>query len=381
MPRGTCKKARIADPAHPQPTEERYRALQNLTMESPKTRTIPPLEEATADQLKDALLHWEDLEDSALIKLASHPRSARRLAGLRVVERELNEAAREADRAEAERFDASTCPPAEELFDFGRGPGFQYLGEVREEILARHLESCANCAGLIATLRTPPPLPLEASSEQAPNLHSVPARPLDTSARWRLFLVAASVAGMIMVPFMMGDRGLGLDHLPEHTITRGPSTTAHFPQLKLLAVPDAETGELLASPYFEFEGVATAGEYRVEVRMNDGGPFEQGVRVQDLREASPSLAGAALPLGSYSWRAWAEVNGLEQDVVSADLVVIEDPQLADLLTSLDAEASVSELVEAIRELHASGFIADARALARRLPQSPQRENYLRLSAD
>src|SRR5688572_18535585 len=54
-----------------------------------------------------------------------------------------------------------TCPAAEDLYDFGRGPGAQPLDAPRHRMIQAHLVACVECKSLVATLSARPPVPLE----------------------------------------------------------------------------------------------------------------------------------------------------------------------------------------------------------------------------
>ena len=54
-----------------------------------------------------------------------------------------------------------------------------------------------------------------------------------------------------------------------------------------------------------------------------------------------------------------------------------DAELAGRLAGLGEDASVTEIVEEIRALDRAGFVTDARTLARTLPESGERDAYLR----
>ena len=361
------------------------------SMESPKTRTLPPPGRISPGQLEEALLHWDELDEVSLVALASHPRTARRLAGLRAAEGFLRQGAPQlplpelletealaADPFRAE-FDPDDCPSAEDLYDLGRGPGSDGLASERETRLRDHLRDCAPCAALVRTLATPPPLPLEIAAEESPRTPTAaPARPLHGSRTWAPFLVAASLAGLALLPQLLhSDYDLG--DLPGSPILRGELDGGlHFPRGRVLASPTGADGPPQGRLTFELGTVAGAEGYRVEVFRHGGGAFEEGDRLQLLRATGPNLEGDALPTGTYSWRAWAEVDGLEQSIGTREFQVIEDHALAAKLTSLEASDghSLGELVECVRELHEAGFRTDARRVARSLPESPERDAYL-----
>ena len=362
------------------------------SMESPKTRTLPPPGRISPGQLEEALLHWDELDEVSLVTLASHPRTARRLAGLRAAEGYLRQGAPqlllpellESETLAADPFrpeiDPGDCPSSEELYDLGRGPGSDGLASEREMRLRDHLRDCAPCAALVRTLATPPPLPLELGPpEEAPGLPvAAPARPLRRSTTWIPFLVAASLAGLALLPQLL-NTGHDLGDLPGSPTLRGESDDGlHFPRGRVLARPTGPDGPPQGRLTFEVGPVTGADGYRVEVFRHAGGAFDEGDRLQLLRAAGPILEGDSLPIGTYSWRAWAEVDGLERSIGTREFQVVEDHALTAKLTALEAadRSSTGRLVECVRELHEAGFLTDARRVAHSLPESPERDAYL-----
>jgi hypothetical protein len=337
-------------------------------MERSPARPLPPLDQATPDQLQEALAHWDELEGEDLVRLASHRATARRLAALRRVEGAL-----EAGVLREEAAAPSDCPSAEALYDLGRGPGFAPMPAEERAQLEAHLEGCADCRGLVATLRTPPPLPLDlghggpGAPLTGPGSEAArfPARPLRDTRGWLPLAAAAAVVGALMLPRLFGPTEATFAGLPEHPLLRGAETAGLlFPRGRVL-------GEgLAAAPLYELAPVEGASGYRVEVLRHDGGVFSEGEPVQVLRSATPELAGAALETGFYTWRATAEVDGLERELGAREFEVVRDEARAALLSG-DAP-----LVDRIRALHEAGYPSDARRLARELPEGPQKDAYL-----
>ena len=351
-------------------------------MHSPKSRTLPPIDRATRGELEQALQHWDELEDTALVALASHPTTAKRLAGLRAVERWMSEQGDD-DRAHGSSTGAAgECPTAEALFDFGRGPGFRDLDEEFEERIASHLADCGDCAQLVRTLQTPPPLPLDSSPFdeeplRGPGAFPEPARPLRSTRVWRPFLVAAGLIGVLLVPMYFSGSSPSLDDLPRSPIYRGAEPLAlHYPRGPVLALPTADGATTVATPNFELAAAPGATEYRVDVFQHDGSAFDSGVRLQRLRSDEPSLRAGALAPGHYTWRAWAQVDGLEHDLGALEFRVVSNPKLAARVVALDSADHQGRRLEVILELHEEGFVSDAHALALELPASPERDAYL-----
>lgn len=346
-------------------------------MERTPTRTLPPLDDADPQQLEEALLHWDELDDASLVRLASHRATARRLSALRRVERFLEEGGLlEADEVLAPEADAAprleACPAADELYDLGRGPGFVSLTGDERAALESHLARCAECRELVESLAVPPPLPLQLDDEPradvaaAPRrLRRIPARPLSESRSWLPLVAAAGIAGALLLPRLLGSSEPVFPGLPDQAQLRGPVDEALlFPRGRVLATASG------AQPLFELDPVAGATGYRVDVLRHDGNAFSEGERVQLLQEAAPTLSGTALPAGHYTWRAFAEVDGLQRPLGSRDFEVVADEAHAALLTA------ETPLDERVRALHEAGYRTDARALARELPEGPERDAYL-----
>ena len=145
----------------------------------------------------------------------------------------------------------------------------------------------------------------------------------------------------------------------------------------MLAADDSGThSELL----FEIEPEPDASAYTVYLERHAGGAFDEGERVATLKGLKPALAlpaeeRAALRPGHYTWEAWARVNGLDESLGRRDFELVLDPAL---LARIERSAArpEPERSEGILELLHAAFPTDARAYARTLPASPEREAYL-----
>ncbi len=324
--------------------------------------TLPDPEVATASEIEEALVHFDELDASSLERLEDHPLHGPTLTRLREAEAWLAEAGPEA-------LALGPCPPAEALYDLGRGPGYHPLPPEEEASLAEHVERCADCRTLLTSLKSAPPLPLEASE---PPLSVVrPRRPRRPPRRLVLLAAAASLLLMTLVlPGLLKDP---LSGLPETPLYRGQaSESLFFPRGPLL-----DRGELPSTLDFELAEVAGAEEYRIEIFRHAGGAFDSGELVSTHTPGTNHLERETLPIGHYTWRAWARVKGLEQDLGARDFEVRANPGLLARLGQLEDDASVAEVVEEIRHLDQAGFLTDARALARSLPESEERDAYLR----
>jgi hypothetical protein len=370
-------------------------------MDTSQTRTLGDLSQATPAELEDALAHWDELDAPSLARLDAHPEHGLRLRVLRAAESWLTAG------APVESEEAGPCPTAETLYEHGRGPGVE--GSPLDPQVTAHLERCAPCAALVASLASAPPLPLDWTSpadaeleidapedlpQESPlaraRLRIVPDRhdgraegpsssgdpeqaPVMVTARhprvatWLpLAAAAALLAGVFVVPRLSTDSALS--GLPTPSLLRGPESAAlFFPRGPVLA--DAEG---TAAPLFELAAVDGASEYRVELFRHEGTAFAEGQRVADLRSGSPTFAATPLPIGAYTWRVFASVDGLERELGALEFEIRSDAELLAGSTTADVE----DIVSRVAALHAAGFLTDARAVARTLPDSPEKEAYL-----
>src|SRR5258705_4995073 len=105
-------------------------------------------------RVAEALTHWDELEPALLTAIETHRQHGPGVALLRRADRWL-------ETQGASLRPATGCPSSDELYDFGRGPGFGPLASSRRAELERHLRTCTDCEKLVETLAAPPPVPLE----------------------------------------------------------------------------------------------------------------------------------------------------------------------------------------------------------------------------
>jgi hypothetical protein len=348
-------------------------------MNPSNTRSLPPIGQATPDDLNEALEHWEELDEVSLARLASHPESATKLSALRRVE-EWMESGGLLDPSVGGPFSesitdspaAGTCPPAEDLFDFARA-------QSSNEALEAHLEHCAECSELIASLASRPPSPLILASDEdgltAENDQGevrIGLRPLGRQSVWPPILAAAGLAGLALIPTL---RSLSVwapgDVFPTHALLRGEEAARLFPRGNLLA--SSPGGGIR----FELPQVEGAQTYRIEVHAHGPSAFEQGDLVANLRAEIPELLAERLAPGLYSWRAFASIRGLESEIGNTEFQVIENAELSSQLTDSQGSRNLEAQLGLIHELVEQGFVSDARNLAQSLPESPERTEFLR----
>ncbi|MCB9916065.1 MAG: hypothetical protein H6828_13125 [Planctomycetes bacterium] len=350
-------------------------------MDTRQIRTLEDPSTATAAELEEALAHWDELDARSLARLDAHPEHGLRLRLLRASEGWLSRG------AALDTAPAGPCPPAEVLYEHGRGPGAH--GAPRDPEVTAHLERCVVCAGLVASLESAPPLPLEWTSLRpdelepdedesgrhdgrvlgpSPTSSTAPEVISPWFARWfPLAAAAALLVGVFVAPRMWSDSSLS--GLPRPELLRGAESAALlFPRGPVLAAANGS-----AAPLFELAEVPGASQYRVELYLQGADAFAPGQLVATLLGATPTLASEPLAAGRYTWRAWATVDGLERELGALDFEVRADAAFG----AADAPAGTRALVARIAALHEAGYRTDARALAQRLPDGPEKEAYLR----
>lgn len=363
--------------------------------------------------IEEALVHWDELAPVQLEWLARDPVQSTRLDLLRRAEVWL-------DRASAARSTPATtdfCPSAEDLYDYGRGPGYRSMTRKRRSGIEDHLSRCEDCSHAIGSLASPPPVPIELSHawpliekkgdqeadqelEQAHPTVLEPARRRRALPTLRMLVPLGAAAAVLVVGltwrtvFSAGDAGAL--QFPPPPLLRGELVEALlFPRDRVLAAPgDSSTwyGNDSAwsnRPRLEIAAQSAASEYRIELRSHAGGAFEEGVPLLRVEGPGPifeidplrtlDLAGRQLMLGAghYTWEAWVVVNGLDRPLGSRDFQIVEDADLRTALAGLEPESEPGRGMSALRLLHEAGFLTDARSFARQLPPSAERDEYLR----
>ncbi len=369
----------------------------------------------------EALAHWDELDPAALRALTDDPHSRSRLRMLQSVDGWMRRSAHRADAREATRETASACPTSEELYDFGRGPGFRTLALERRAGIERHVESCVDCGGLVATLATPPPLPLDLGPGIEPVIdHAVtertnapravsgppiaaptaaparrpeliaPRRPVLAKKRasademWKRWAPLAAAAGVLVIGgIWFGSRRESVSlAFPADALLRGEAGgPLYFPRDRVLVANPklAAAWPALASELaFEIDPQAGAESYRVDLFRHDGGAFATATPVQSVTSETPILALSASSLapGHYTWRAWALERGLERLLGERDFALVEDAALTSELESLSERTEPERSLAAVRVCSERGFPTDARRLAQAMPHSPERDAFL-----
>ncbi len=323
----------------------------------------------------DALLaRWDELAPGELERLERDPLQAPRLDRLRRADGWLLQ----------QLAGFETCPPAEQLYVYGRGPGYQTrLDPAQQAELDDHVTRCAECRRAVALLGVAPPSPLDLSSHEGGETPlpvptpEVPSgstptptpTPTTTTTLPRLRLLEpAPLAAAAALLFATGAIFWATQtraSFPETPVLRGVESGALlYPRGKVLAGGEA------AQPTFSITPVADASRYRVLLNRHSGGAFEAGSLLETLEGNGAELrASAPLGPGHYTWEAWAIVNGLDRRLGARDFRVVADEPLR-------AKLARAKSLERVNALHSAGFFTDAREAARALPASAARDAYL-----
>lgn len=277
---------------------------------------------------------------------------------------------------------AAVCPSAEELYDLGRGPGARRLSELERVGLRSHVAACTDCAALVETLATRPPAPLLSGRE------GLFAQGAQRSRRWQVWAPLAAAAALLAVLMWRnddsvggtqgGDVGARRVRFPAAQLVRGEAGGALlFPRERLLAGPRG----LFSHLEFELAPREHAQRYRAELERHDGALFARGEPLLVLDGEHARLGPGAdselsLAPGHYTWEGWARVDGLDTPLGRRDFEVVRDDEL---VAELEQRASAPEPARSesiLHLLHDAGFVSDARAFARTLPPTPERDEYL-----
>lgn len=333
--------------------------------------------------LAQRLPEWPDLPAAERAALEAHALACRECgAGLALLQ--------EADAWLEEQVPAPSvalCPSPEELYDYGRGPGARPLPEVERVALRAHLAGCRDCSALVETLASRPPAPLldlpaapRASQPTAPAPLPAPAPAPRTSTRLRLLAPLATAAAAAIAVVFLWPRSApsetGALRFPSEPLLRGEEPSPLLFPRDALLLGEARPWQALR---FELAPRERATRYRIVLGATDGGAFDAPREVLRLDADAPELAAPAefvLAPGHYTWEAWAEVDGLFVELGRRDFEARREPGL---LAELDRRAEASEPARSesiLHLLHERGYVGDARAFARTLPASPERDAYL-----
>lgn len=316
-----------------------------------------------------------------------------------------------ADHASSNRAaitSTAACPSAEQLYDFGRGPGALSLARGLEGRIQAHLVDCADCRGLVAKLATRPPAPLldlaprVVSSETGPErtVHTRPhlidedlvSRPA-ANHRWLSYAAAAAVVlggfylwkanrtsnGAERSNLAKGELGIGY---PTPPLLRGDTASAMlFPGARVLATISADTTGTWHPLQFELAVRNGASGYRIRLSKAGSGAFGKAVPLKPFELTTPVYevpedTSRGLAIGRYTWEAWAVVNKLDQPLGQRDFEIVDSAPAREMLAKNMALAEPERSTAILRWLVEHEFNTDARAYARGLPPSKERDKFL-----
>jgi hypothetical protein len=310
-----------------------------------------------------------------------------------------------------------SCPTAAELFDYANAPGAKPMIEQLRRVVDLHLTQCANCRDEVTSLRRPPPLPLDLSPLPVETSAPSPAR--QARRPWLAAVVLAAAAGTLGLagwrwffpthggqgqapspasgaPTAQGPFPGGMESSKESPSEVASAAVAvRYPVPELLRADGAPAlyfprGRVLLDERnrpkfgltFEIEPVERVQFYRFEIAPRPAEVFGNLGTPQRFESVEPiahppAEVLAALEPGSFTWTAWAVVDGLDRELGRRDFELVKSPELlAKLARTLSAEGPQSA-EKTLVLLHLENWLSDARSFARTLPASPEREAYLR----
>jgi hypothetical protein len=345
----------------------------------PRGRPDDKLAPHTAE---DALLRWDELDEQLLKVLADDPERGWRLKKLQDADGWLRDRAGDAARKAAPAL--LVCPPPEDLYDFGGGPGANSLSAERRSSIDRHLATCLECERFVRTLESVPPSPLIHGLPSATEIDELETPPARAPRRRGLRLVPLLASAAAVLVLFFGVRSLLTParlSFPDAPLLRGSAGgPVLFPRERVL-LPSAELAAAfpaLAAPVrFEVEAQAGADHYLFELYRHEGKAIGRDVRIGDQVAAGNSaVAQTPKAEGRFKFSAWVVRNGRDQHLGEHDFQVVTDPALESSLRALSGDSTVERTLAAVHVLDAAGYLTDARELARTLPPSPERDRYL-----
>jgi hypothetical protein len=384
-------------------------------MESNSSGASPmrgPQPDCGRPDLAGRLAPGDELSGAFATEMAAHaescPSCAVRLSLIQQAERWL------ADRGSSNRGGvrgSTPCPAAEELFDYGRGPGARGLALSVERRVEAHLVDCEDCRLLVATLAMRPPAPLldrspapvqgrvpEESGSREP--HTAPARPtlapVSAPARaprrtWVPYAAAAAVVLAAAYWWQTSRDSLGAERgvvasteidYPELELLRGDTASSlRAPHGRVLASTAEAAGGTWHPLRFVIAPQPGAKAYKVRLLRASASAFGDDESVASLTVTSNEFtwtddAARSLPPGNYSWEAWALVNELEVYLDKQDFRICDDPAARQIQAQCAALPEPARSSTLLAWLVAHKYATDAHAVAASLPESAARNAFL-----
>lgn len=244
-----------------------------------------------------------------------------------------------------------------------------------------HVSTCPECSSLVDTLAHRPPVPV-VIEEPATRLAA------DRRRRLRLLVPLAAAAAVAAALLWRGAGKTTPDNASDvhaHARIRFPAdpplrgqapSDLWYPRDRVLRSSQALWSKL----QFELAPHERASKYRVVLYRNDGSAFDSGRELVRLESTSPLFDSGSiafeLPAGHYTWEAWIEVDGLDLALGRRDFECVVDDGLVRELAERERAAEPARSEALLHLLHDAGFVGDARAFARTLPATPERDQYL-----
>jgi hypothetical protein len=359
--------------------------------------------------LAQRLAAGEELAGAFADELAAHSQGCSscsvRLSLVQQAERWL------ADHASSNRAavaSSTPCPSAEELYDFGRGPGARGLTQGSERRIQAHLVDCEDCRGLVATLATRPPAPvldagpvadsgLDRASRPRRQVERAPAAPLAAEEReparrpWIAFAAAAAaVAGALYLWNANRTSHAGA----ADSVARGEIA---YPQPKLLRGSLADAllmphGRVLASLtpgeagtwqplHFQVVPRAGATNYEVVLERTPTSAWKPAEPVAKFHSESahfdlPADVARTLTPGKYTWEVWARVNGLASSLGRRGFEIVDAPSARETIERGLTMSEPQRSSTILAWLTKNEYEFDAFAYAGSLPRTPERDGFM-----
>jgi hypothetical protein len=203
-------------------------------------------------------------------------------------------------------------------------------------------------------------------------------------ARPRLVPLAVAASLILALGLWIAFAPSGSEPLgfPQAPLLRGSSGgPLFFPRDRVLhATPEARAAfaALNGLILFEIEPQPDATNYRADVARHGDDAFAADEEsLMKLPSSSPMIqATMELLPGQYTWTARAVIRGLDQVLGARDFAVVDDAEVCKELVDLAALAEPGRSLAAVKLLHERGYIGEARAIARRMPSTHERDEYL-----